>query len=297
MKTTLKAIFAATTALAAIAIVAPATYAAEPAPADTEEAQTEDARLSAFFEEVFQRNLKDSPLFQSQLGMKGPDYGKWDDFSDAEAVRQNEETKGDLARLRADFDYDKLSEPMQVSYRIFEFLQERSIRNFPWRFHGYAFSTQSNPVAFPVTFLQNVHRVDDVSDAEAYISRINGLETAMNQFMEGIDIAAGKGIVPTSFSFDPVITDARNIIKGAPFDDSGEDAALYADFKKKVEALDISAAEKQRLIGEATDALNGPFKSSVEKFIAKVESLRSKSIGEKGVWALPGGKDFYKTQI
>lgn len=297
MKTTLKAILAATTALAAIAVATPATYAAEPAPADTEQTQTEDARLSAFFEEVFQRNLKDSPLFQSQLGMKGPDYGKWDDFSDAEAVRQNEETKGDLARLRADFDYDKLSEPMQVSYRIFEFLQERSIRNFPWRFHGYAFSTQSNPVAFPVTFLQNVHRVDDVSDAEAYISRINGLETAMNQFMEGIDIAAGKGIVPTSFSFDPVITDARNIIKGAPFDDSGEDAALYADFKKKVEALDISAAEKQRLIGEATDALNGPFKSSVEKFIAKVESLRSKSIGEKGVWALPGGKDFYKTQI
>ena len=84
MKTTLKAILAATTALAAIAIVAPATYAAEPAPADTEEAQTEDARLSAFFEEVFQRNLKDSPLFQSQLGMKGPDYGKWDDFSDAD---------------------------------------------------------------------------------------------------------------------------------------------------------------------------------------------------------------------
>ena len=26
---------------------------------------TEDARLAAFFEEVFQRNLKDSPVFQS----------------------------------------------------------------------------------------------------------------------------------------------------------------------------------------------------------------------------------------
>ena len=54
---------------------------------------SEDARLAAFFEEVFQRNLRDSPIFQSQLGMKGPDYGKWGDFSDKEAERQNELTR------------------------------------------------------------------------------------------------------------------------------------------------------------------------------------------------------------
>ena len=80
----------------------------------------EDAQLAAFFEEVFQRGLKDRPMFQSQLGMKGPDYGKWNDFSDAEAERQNALTRQDLARLRAEFAYDRLSEAMQVSYRIFE---------------------------------------------------------------------------------------------------------------------------------------------------------------------------------
>ena len=46
------------------AIAQEAAAAAKPA--------TEDARLAAFFEEVFQRNLKDSPIFQAQLGMKGP---------------------------------------------------------------------------------------------------------------------------------------------------------------------------------------------------------------------------------
>src|SRR5262245_47936356 len=82
--------------------------------------QTEDQRLAAFFEEIFQRNLKRSPIFQAQLGMKGPDYGKWDDFSDAEATRQNEETKKDLERLHAEFDVSKLSEQSKISYRIFE---------------------------------------------------------------------------------------------------------------------------------------------------------------------------------
>ena len=258
--------------------------------------QTEDQRLAAFFEEIFQRNLKNSPLFQSQLGMKGPDYGKWDDFSDAEAQRQNEEVKQDLARLRAEWDFSRLSDQSKVSYRIFEYLQERQLRNFPWRFHGYAFSTQNNPVTFPATFLQNIHRIDDVSDAEAYISRIRGLETAFAQVIEGVDIAASKGIVPTSFSFDPVIVDAKNVIKGAPFDD-GEDSAIFADFKGKVDKLDISAKEKSRLIDEAAAALKGPMKSSVEIFISKVSSLRDKSVGENGVWALPEGDAFYKAQI
>ena len=67
---------------------------------------TEDERLAAFFEEVFQRNLKDSPIFQAQLGMKGPDYGKWGDFSDTEAKRQDELNHNDLVRLRTEFKYD-----------------------------------------------------------------------------------------------------------------------------------------------------------------------------------------------
>ena len=90
---------------------------AEEAPAV---AQTEDQRIADFFEEVFQRNVKDSPIFQAQLGIKGPDYGKWNDFTDAEAIRQNDLTRQDLERLRAEFKYAALSPKMKVSYRIFE---------------------------------------------------------------------------------------------------------------------------------------------------------------------------------
>ena len=114
---------------------------------------------------------------QAYLGMKGPDYGKWNDFSDEEAQRQDALNKQDLQRLRAEFDYDKLSEPMKVSYRIFEVQTQSSIDTFPWRFHGYAFQTQTNPVGQAATFMQNIHSVDSVEDAEAYVSRLNGVQT------------------------------------------------------------------------------------------------------------------------
>jgi len=301
MKIRRKRLLLSSAALVAALSCATAAPAHAQAPAESAAAaaaeQTEDQRLAAFFEEVFQRNLKNSPLFQAQLGMKGPDYGKWDDFSDAEQVRQNDENKKDLERLRAEFDFEKLSDQMKVSYRIFEYLGERQARTFPWRFHGYSFSTMQNPATFPASFLQNIHRVDDVSDAEAYISRIKGFETAMRQFMESIDIAAAKGIVPTSYSFDPVITDAKNVLKGAPFDESGEDAAILKDFKAKVEKLNAPAKEKARLVSEATAALKGPFKAGVDAFVAKVESLRDMSVGENGVWALPDGEAYYRSQI
>ncbi len=293
MMKSLKAALAATTAFAAFVSLP----AAAQETAAAEAAQTEDDRLAAFFEELFQRNVAESPLFQSQLGMKGPDYGKWDDFSDAEAIRQNERTKNDLARLHAEFDYDMLTEPMQVSYRIFEFLQKRALAGFDYRFHGYAFSTMNNPVTFPVTFMQNVHRVDSVSDAEAYISRLNGLATIGDSLLEGIDMAAERGVVPTSYSFDPVLEDGANIIKGVPFDDSGEDTPIFADIKEKVGKLDISEAEKARLIGEAEAALVNVFKPTVEKILAKIEEVRPQSHGPNGVWALPDGDKYYENRI
>jgi uncharacterized protein (DUF885 family) len=258
---------------------------------------TEDERLAAFFEEVFQRNLKDSPIFQAQLGMKGPDYGKWNDFSDEEAQRQDRLTRQDLERLRAEFRYDGLSERMKVSYRIFEEQQKSAIDLFPWRFHSYAFQTQTNPVSGLVTFMQNIHSVDSVEDAEAYVSRLNGIQVALAQGVVSMNEAARRGIVPTSFSFDPVIGDSRAILVGAPFDDSDKDSAILADFRGKVEKLQASDAEKKRLLDAGIAALKGPFQAGVNETIAAIEALRGKSPGPHGVWKLPDGDAYYQSQI
>jgi uncharacterized protein (DUF885 family) len=259
--------------------------------------QTEDERLAAFFEEVFQRGLKDSPIFQAYLGIKGPDYGRWNDFSDEEAQRQDALNKQDLARLRTEFDYDRLSERMKISYRIFEVQTQSSIDTFPWRFHGYAFQTQSNPISQTATFMQNVHSVDTVEDAEAYVSRLNGVQKALEQGIVVMNEAARRGIVPTSFSFDPVVGDSRNVITGAPFDEGGKDSAILADFRGKVDKLEADEATKKRLLDEGIAALKGPFQAGVREAIAAIEALRPKSPGPHGVWKLPNGDEYYRAQI
>ena len=259
--------------------------------------KTEDERLAAFFEQVFQRNVDDSPMYQAYLGIKGPDYGKWNDFSDEEAQRQDKLNREDLDRLHKEFDYEKLSARMKVSYRIFEVQTQSSIDTFPWRFHGYAFQTQSNPIGQAATFLQNIHSVDNVSDAEAYVSRLNGVQKALEQGIVVMNEAARRGIVPTSFAFDPVLADNRKVISGAPFDDSGEDSAILADFRGKVAKIEADEATKKRLLDQAIAALEGPFLTGATEMIAAIEALRDKSPGPNGVWKLPDGEAYYKSQI
>ena len=259
--------------------------------------KTEDERLAAFFEQVFQRNVDDSPMYQAYLGIKGPDYGKWNDFSDEEAQRQDRLNRQDLERLHEEFDYEKLSERMKISYRIFDVQTRSSIDTFPWRFHGYAFQTQSNPVGQAATFMQNIHSVDSVPDAEAYVSRLNGVQKALQQGIVVMNEAARRGIVPTSFSFDPVLDDSRKVIHGTPFDDSGQDSAILADFRGKVAKLEADEATKKRLLDEATAALQGPFQAGIKEYIAAIEALRDKSPGPNGVWKLPDGEAYYKSQI
>ena len=115
---------------------------------------------------------------------------------------------------------------------------------------------------------------------------------------EGVDAAIGQFLeVPPSSSFDRALRDTRAPIAGVPFDDSGKDSVLLADFRGKLDKLSVPAADKERLVGEAIGALNGPFRAAIESFLSGIESLRQKSPGPHGVWQLPGGADYYKNRI
>ena len=120
----------------------------------------EDQRLATFFDELFERDISQNPEFQAYLGRKTEDYGRWNDYSDAFAQLENQQTAADLERLRAEFDYEALSENAKVSYRIFEYNQERDLRNFEWRFHNYAISPMNDIASSLPTFLQNIHKIE-----------------------------------------------------------------------------------------------------------------------------------------
>lgn len=260
--------------------------------------QAEDARLAAFFEEVFERQLAQSPQLQSQLGMRGDDYGRLDDYTDEFAKLQNEQTADDLRRLREEFDFDALSGSSRVSYMLFEYSAEQELKDFPWRHHEFLVNQMRDISGYLATFMQNIHGVDSVADAEAYISRLRDVERVMNEMVPRMREQAEAGIIAPKISFPIVTSTANSVISGAPFDpDSSRDAPIYSDLKVKIDALEIDQREKDRLISEGEAALTGPFLRGYRAFIAEAERIRPNADNNNGIWRLPDGADYYANRI
>jgi uncharacterized protein (DUF885 family) len=255
----------------------------------------EDARLLAFLDAAFDERNASSPETLTSLGSK-TDYDRLDDYSDAQAQRDQALVQKHLSDMKARFDYSKLGPAGQLNYRLFEYNAVRSAENFRWRDYAFPMSTNGSPAGdFPV-FLINQHRVDNVADAEAYIARIRDTERAMREINAEARAQAEKGIVPPKFNFAPVRADARRAIAGAPFG-AGADSPLLADFRKKVEALDAPADVKARLVADASAALSGPFRRAVGDMLATLDSIEPKSTGNSGAWSLPSGADYYASRL
>jgi uncharacterized protein (DUF885 family) len=257
---------------------------------------TADERLVAFFNELFERDVAQSPEFQAQLGRKTADYGKWDDYSEAHAIELNAQTEADLQRLRKEFDYASLSESAQLSYRIFEYNQERRLRAFPWRQHHYAVTQMDNVAANLPTFLQNLHRVDNRSDAEAYISRLKGAEAVIREHIERLRKGEAMGVIPPKMVYERSLPVVGNMLMGAPFEEAAEDGVVLADFRAKLAALELAEDDQALLLNEAANALSGSFRAGYLALGAELERLQAIATNNDGVWALPQGEEYYAHQ-
>jgi len=262
-----------------------------------EAAPSEDERLNVFLDAVFERQVDDSPEFQSRLGRKTDRLGEWNDRSDAFAAAQVEKDAADLAQLRADFDYGSLSEQGKLSYDLFVFNAEQRIRNHRFIRHSYVVDQFRGQFTGLLALLQNNHPIASAQDAEDYLSRVEGLEAVLDGMVERLRDRAEFGVIPPAFAFPAMITDAGRINSGAPLEDTLEDNALYADFKAKLAAISIDDAEKAELMARADAAWSGPFKRGFDALIAELRRLQPMQTENLGVWSLPDGEAFYDNRI
>ncbi len=255
-----------------------------------------DELLDAFLEEVFQRELADSPMFETRLGIKNERYGQWDDFSDAAAITENERRKEDLERLAATVSYNALGAEGKISYDIFVYRAEQAMRNFEFRKNIYVAHHLDSAAMYLPVMLQNQHRVDNLSDAEAYISRLENAETALRQLAGRLAEQTSMGIYAPEFSYPRILADLDNLVSGAPFD-GGDDNSVYADFRAKAGKLGLDEDATGDLLARAAEAMRGGWKTGYLAFRAEVERARESAEGNDGVWEHPNGVAYYDNRI
>ena len=265
------------------------------APTVKAEMQDQNQKLDAWFETVFMDSLNKSPQRLTTLGIK-KDYDKWNDPSKVFYLNQVDKARRDLEHMRASFNFDDLDEDHQLSYRLFEIQSQQKIDDARWWGYGYTFNQMFGVQSGIPTFLINRHRIDTVSDAEAYITRLNGVKDYLGAHIANEKASAAKGIQPPLYVYGHVIRDAQNIIVGEPFT-KGEISTILTDFKKKIDKLEIEEAQREKLYTGAISALKNSFQPAYENLIAEMKVLQAQAGTDDGVWRLPDSAGYYANRL
>jgi uncharacterized protein (DUF885 family) len=254
----------------------------------------ESKRANEFFDKCFDEFPAHHPQAAARLGIKS-DYDKWDDISDAQTAADLAVELANVATLKRDFDFDALDPQTQLSYKLFEREAERNAEGFRFRFDNYAASQMRGVHSETPTFLINIHKIDNVKDAQAYISRLNNVPKLFDQLLVNLRTRAEKGVVPPKFVFPLVLDACRKVVQGQPFESNGPNSPLLDDFSTKIGGLkDVDVATRDRLLAEAKKALLEAFQPSYQKLIAYLQELERRATDDAGVWKFPDGAAFYE---
>jgi uncharacterized protein (DUF885 family) len=257
---------------------------------------SESKKANDFFQKSFDYQVNLSPEFQTRLGIK-KDYGKLNDNSPEADERDLEIDKKELAWLIDSVNVDALSKYTLLSYKLFKQRKENSITNYKYRLHNYPVNQMHGAQSGKPAFMINMHRIDDVKDAEAYVSRLNTFNKFFSQLVDNLKTREALGILPPKFVYDKVIQDSENILVGQPFDATTIQSTLLKDFMKKVNKLDIDNETKSNLETQAKEALLTSVKPAYEGLISFMQAQKERANTDDGAWKLPDGEAFYKMAL
>ncbi len=281
--------FLATTAGAALLTAAPALA----------QAGSEDAKLRAQLDAMFEALVDDSPRFATSLGL---DKGKraalksqLDDNSIAAKARRLERSRGWLKDLKA-IDRAKLSPASKVDLDVVLYQQENAVRNgdkykfgdVGGNFSPYVISQRTGAYANVPDFLDSQHRVANVEDAEAYLSRLRAFAVAMDNDLarQRVDVAAG--VIPPDFVCDLSIGQMK-----ALRDQPVEKIILVTSLAKKAQAANLTGD----WAGQAAKIVQSEVYPALDRQIAAMQAVRAEAKPDTGAWALPNGDAYYADAV
>jgi len=267
-------------------------------------AETQTECINTWFDAKFDEMLAFSPMMQTSLGMK-TDYNKIDDMSVEAEQTQLEWWQQAAAEMEANFDYNELSDDAKLSWDMWKFRTEQAEAAANFRDQQYILHQMGSAQSGLPSFLISQHEVTDESDMVAFIARLGGIGTAMDQLLARAQANAEKGTRPPQFAYDSVIAESQNIIRGEPFganDEGGSPSALWAASEERLAKLvedgTITAERADELRASARTALTEQLAPAYTRVIEWFTEDRANADSEaRGASALSNGADYYNYQL
>ncbi len=255
-----------------------------------------DAAINALFESIFQEALQNSPELASSLGLdKGPNAALKSKLSPATAA----ERLNDLARNRRaitalrKISPGTLSASAQLNRDVVLYLLET--RTIPAARFGidsvqrpYRLFQQGGAYFSTPDFLNTAHTINTRADCEAYLSRLAAFATELDEDTTEQRIQATRGYLAPGWSIDLTLGQMAKL------------RAPAAGASGMVQSIVTRAAAKN-IPGDwaalAEKIVSGAVYPALDRQIALMTALRSKTAAGDGAWRLKDGAAVYAAAL
>ena len=240
--------------------------------------------------------LRLSPEAATSLGIDtGPRAALRSQLADRSAGgkrRVAQQLRADLERVNA-LDTSGLSHATQTSFEVVRSAYATSLEGFAlpygditvgsWRNTPYVVIQNVGAYLDIPRFLDSEHRIEDATDAEAYLARLQSYATQLEGELERLQQARAMGLVPPAFLIDKALEQmrlsARNTRAGGTIVDSIERRSKNIPGHWGERAQRIAVQE---------------ILPALERQLGELEAQRAVATNDAGIAARPHGEEFYR---
>ncbi len=258
-------------------------------------APTSDAQklLDSIADDLIALSPEGATSLGIDTGARAAERGKLGDRSAAGQKAVADTLKADIARVRA-FDKTGLDHKTRTSLAVVESAYGVALEGFAlpygdvavggWRNTPYVVIQNVGAYLDVPKFLDSDHPVKNAADAEAYLSRLNAFPGALDGETERLKAAGAQGLIAPAFLIDKAVTQME-----ASLADAREGGGLVESLAKRTREQKIAGNWGPR----AETITRGAVVPALERQLAEMKAQRAKATMDAGMWARPGGDEWY----
>jgi len=259
---------------------------------------TPSGRLGTLFDAFMSTNLDLSPITATSLGLdvgaRAHERSEIDDNSLAGIAKGKSVIADQLKQLEA-FDRNSVGGMDQINYDVVLY----GLRTTDAADQRYDFGPGGAGTPYVISqltgaydqlpdFLDSQQPVENASDADDYIARLDKVALALDRDSEVARHDVALGVIPPDFALDKTLTQL-NTLRATPVDKSVMVTSIARRAKEKNVPGDYAA--------KAAGIVSGKIYPALDRQIALVHEMRAKSTHDAGVWKLPKGDAYYADSL
>jgi uncharacterized protein (DUF885 family) len=132
-------------------------------------------------------------------------------------------------------------------------------------------------------FLDSDHPVKNAADAEAYLSRLDGYTAQLDGELGRLKAAGDQGLIAPAFLIDKAVSQMTMALKG-----TREGGGLVESIQRRTKDIPGDWVARARSIAQQKIA------PALERQLAELQGQRARATMDAGMWARPGGPEFYR---